>query len=459
MSDDPPYNPDTNGRTMSTPRLAPKPKPFDWVRNANQNELEVYLNAVDYRAGHVNALGTQSPVIAGVEHARTQLLRFDLDYRRRLGRISSAQKHKSPSFEQSVRRGMRWHVWGHGPWYTYLGAGAHTPTDAEHQAYLARNPFIGILSGSGNTPVYSPAAAAAPAAAGPSGHVIIDLAAAGVAVQTGTPIPPKPILPPNPGLAPLAPVGNRHAIKHPFTVADLGAYAMAKPNAPIKVVLQKLYEPAGSKHNARWMQSAMDIACTLICQEQEEQGMMMHIWLTNVLEDLQWHNECRGFVLKFGNSDSAVHVLDAAYRKGIKVFAPLDGGKVPEQNVTTDEYNKYVAAKAKHAADKKAYDAIYKKLQLWNDVYGVVADTVIPSAPDKDDEDFHMLSDEEMLKAGVGKEARKRKALAEAVCIDCGDPKCSCAQLAFPAAVAREAVKVAAQAGPTIAKAEPPAVA
>ena len=72
------------------------------------------------------------------------------------------------------------------------------------------------------------------------------------------------------------------------------------------------------------MHSAMDIACTLLAQDQ--QVMKMHTWLTNVLEDLQWHDECLGFVLKFGNSADAIHVLDAAYRKKIKVFAPLDGG-------------------------------------------------------------------------------------------------------------------------------------
>jgi hypothetical protein len=332
---------------------------------------------------------------------------------------------------------MRWRGWGQGPWYIYLGTYAHTPTDAEHQANVARS----VHGGGGG---------AGPSSAGPSStaaannnRVVIDLSgddrpaaaapvAVGAAVQTGVSIPPKPILPPYPIMPMSKPKGPLYPIKHPFSVDQIKACQDKNRPGFLRSLLARLYDPVGSPDNPFWMYKSIGIVCREVdpstaCLKTEE-------WLKRVLADLQWRGLCDDDVeLRFGNMEDAVRVLSIAYANKVMVFTPLDDGKVPDEYVTPEEAQKYTALKTKNDAEHVAYDAVYQELQNWNATYGALADTIIPPALDPEDEEVTMTAEHTL---GTGKttvEERKRKAIADTVCIDCDDPKCECVELTKPA--------------------------
>ena len=431
---DPPFDP--NRPNAPPGPSAPKKKSFWYIEEGTESEIQTWLNAVDYRAGHRFDGGSVSPAITDLAQAKKQLLRKDLGYRFRVAEIVKTQKHKRPTFEANVRRGKRWRGWGQGPWYVYLGTYAHTPTDAEHQAYIARRPSNAVGPSS--------AAVRSSAGAGPSSsaanRVVIDLSgddsqpaaaaaasssvAVGAAVQTGVVIPPKPILPPYPCMSMSKPKGPLYPTKHPYTEEQIKAYNDKHPGTGIRLILKKLYEPVGSPHNALWMYKAIGIVCREI--DPATACLMMEEWLKRVLASLQWEGFCEDFELRFGNEDDAVELLATAYTNKVMVFTPLDDGKVPTVYVDPEEAKKYTAIKTKFDADMEVYEAEYKKLEHWQDTYGALADTIIPPALDPNDEDVEMTT---VNFLGSGKtlvEERKRKAIADTVCIDCDDPKCGC---------------------------------
>ena len=338
-----------------------------------------------------------------------------------------------------MRRGLRWRGWGQGPWYIYLGTYAHTPTDAEHQEYLARHPSAAAGPSSAGPSSAGPSSAAA----ANNNRVVIDLSgddrpaaaapvAVGAAVQTGVSIPPKPILPPYPIMPMSKPKGPLYPIKHPFSHDQIKACQDKNRPGFLRSLLSRLYDPIGSPDNPFWMYKSIGIVCREVdpstaCLKTEE-------WLKRVLADLQWRGLCDDdFELRFGNREDAIRVLSIAYANKVMVFTPLDDGKVPDEYVTPEEAQKYTALKTKNDAEHVAYDAVYQELQNWNATYGALADTIIPPALDPDDEEVTMTAEHTLGTGKTAVEERKRKAIADTVCIDCDDPKCECVELTKPA--------------------------
>ena len=419
---DPLFNP---GRPNASTTTAPKPVAFDWVK-LKKDQLNLLLNAVNYRAGHTSETSNVSPAIDSAEHARTQLLRKDLVYRFRLREIAWSKKHKDPDFEKNVRLGMRWRGWEPAaPWYTYLGDGAHTPTDAEHQAYVTRTAHSRLPD--------RVSTSSASASSSSADRVVIDLVndtpppAVGAAVQTGVVIPPKPILPPHPHMNMPRPKGPLYPTKHPFTEAETKAMYDKNRVGYLKTFLKKLYDADGSPHNGYWMYKAMVYVCyemdpATACLKKEE-------WLQRVLEDLQWQGYCKGFTPRIGNENDGVKILSAAYANTIRVFTPLDDGLVPKEFTTPEAVKKYTEIKTKFDADMKVYEAAQKQLKEWQNTYGALADTIIPPALDPNDKDVEMTAVNMLGSGKTAVEERKRKAIATTMCIDCDNPQCECVEL------------------------------
>lgn len=336
---DPPYQPNGGGGKRKAP---PKPKPFAWVPDA-ADKLNVLLNYVEYRAE------SNAPAIESAAQARSQLLRNDLPYRSRLVRAAMCVGRSGqnfPQFERCVRNGMRWegdHM--PGPFYTYLGAGAHTPTVAEHGAWVA--PLTEV--------------------------------AQATAVLAGTPIPPRPRCPDDPGPPPAKPEGNRFPVKHPFTQEQLNDFAQRNPNIALKELFFHLYN-VPKQPVEEGMHSAMFTCCSLIAPLEVKQKMLE--WTKRIAADVRWQGHAVDFQVA-SDADSTRAVCILAFRHKIKVMAPLDSGPVPPKEVTQEQANEYHSLKNRHDEDVQAYKYAQRQIKIYDKKYGALARTVVPPAPDE----------------------------------------------------------------------------
>ena len=341
---DPPYQPNGGGGKRKAP---PKTKPFAWLSNseepANIEKLNAILNYVEYRASPT----VDSPAIRSAAHACAQLLRKDMPFRSRLNKAASRQG--SSLFVYWVRQGVRWGGGPRpGPFYTYLGAGAHTPTPAEHAAWLANNPD------------HPPAAVA-------------------TAVSAGTPIPPRPDCPDDPGPPPAKPEGNRFPVKHPFTQAEIDDFVQRNPNVSLKEMCVDLYH-VPKQAVEEGMRSAMLMCCRLITPLKVKENMFE--WTKRIAADLRWQGVTVDFQVK-ADSDSTCAVCFLAFKKGIKVMAPLDYGPVPPKEVTQAQADEYYRLKGAHCEAVQVYKYAQRQLKAYDKKYGALAGTVIPAAPDE----------------------------------------------------------------------------
>lgn len=334
---DPPYQPNGGGGKRKAP---PKTKPFAWVPDA-ADKLNVLLNYVEYRAGAID----DPPAIESAAQARSQLLRKDLPYRSRLVRAGAATRQNIPQFERCVRNGIRWGGYMPGPFYTYLGAGAHTPTVAEHDAWLA--PLTEV--------------------------------AQATAVLAGTPIPPRPLCPDDPGPPPAKPEGNRFPVKHPFTQEQLDDFAQRNPNIALKELFFHLYN-VPKQPVEEGMHSAMFTCCSLIAPLEVKQKMLE--WTKRIATDVRWQGHAVDFQVA-SDADYTCAVCILAFRHKIKVMAPLDSGPVPPKEVTQEQANEYHRLKNRHNKDVQAYKYAQRQIKIYDKKYGALARTVVPPAPDE----------------------------------------------------------------------------
>ena len=352
---DPSYHPNGGGK-----RKAPaKAKPFAWLEDLEEPEniekLNALLNYVGYRASPM----VDPPAIHSAAQACAQLLRKDLPYRSRLNKAASRQG--SSLFVHWVRNGLRWVQASYqtgdsytvetdyrpGPFYTYLGAGAHTPTAAEHADWLLNNP----------PPV----------------------AATATAVTTGTPIPPRPVCPDDPGPPPAKPEGNRYPTKHPFTQAELDDFARRNPNVSLRKMCVDLYN-LPKQPVEEGMRSAMLMCCRLITPLKVKENMLE--WTKRVAADVRWQGRTIDFQIA-ADSDSTCAVCFLAFNKGIKVMAPLDYGPVPPKEVTQAQEDEYHRLRRAHGEAVQAYKYAQRQLKAYDKKYGALARAMIPPAPDE----------------------------------------------------------------------------
>jgi hypothetical protein len=353
---DPSYQPNGGGGKRKAP---PKAKPFAWLSDseepANIAKLNAILNYVEYRASPT----VDSPAIRSAAHACGQLLRKDLPFRSRLNKAASRQGQSL--FVHWVRQGLRWMLPSYqtgdsytvetdyrpGPFYTYLGAGAHTPTTAEHADWLRNNP--------------PPAAATA------------------TAVLAGTPIPPRPDCPDDPGPPPAKPEGNRYPAKHPFTQAELDDFFKRNPKVSLQEMCVDLYH-VPKQPVEEGMRSAMLMCCRLITPLKVKENMLE--WTKRIAADVRWQGRTIDFQIT-GDSDSTCAVCFLAFNKGIKVMAPLDYGPVPPKEVTQAQEDEYHRLKRAHDEAVQAYKYAQRQLRAYDKKYGALARAVIPPAPDE----------------------------------------------------------------------------
>lgn len=330
-ANDPPYHP--NGK-----RKAPaRGKPFAWLSDQedpeNLKKLNALLNYVGYRASPVDA-----PAIHSAAQACVQLLRNDLPYRKLLKKVATIQG--CPGFVYRVRNGLRGDTDRPGPFYTYLGTDAHTPTAAEHAEWLANNP--------------PPALATA------------------TTVSTGTTIPPRPDCPVDPGPPPAKPEGNRYPAKHPFTEDELKFFTH-NPHVSFPGMFFELYKAYKQPEGGMFL--AMSVCCRLVTPLKFKENMLE--WTRRIAADLRWQGVAVDSQI---TADSDImRVCYLAYSKGIKVMAPLDNGPVPPKEVTQAQEDEYHRLKCAHDKAVQAYKCAQRKLKAYDKKYGAV----IPPAPDE----------------------------------------------------------------------------
>lgn len=178
---------------------------------------------------------------------------------------------------------------------------------------------------------------------------------------------------------------------------------------------------------------AAEFCCAMITPLKADRAMK--IWVERVLEDLRYQRGWHGLDSPaMSDSDLArTGVFSLALCRGINIFTQLDGGPAPSNEVTDAQKKEYFDLLRRHDLDLKAYQKAQEQLKTWIDVYGD-----IPAEPEQSD-DFQVLTQpgEEHL----AKKARNDKLLAEAVCLGCHDPSCSCNNAAAAFAAAAVAVK------------------
>ena len=354
---DPPYRPNGGSGKRKAPA---KSKPFAWLSDsedpANVRKLNALLNYVGYRASPM----VDPPAIHSAAQACAQLLRKDLPYRSRLNKAASRQS--SPMFVYWVRNGWRWVQASYrtgdsytvetdyrpGPFYTYLGAGAHTPTAAEHADWLLNHP--------------PPAAAAA------------------TAVSAGTPIPPRPDCPDDPGAPPTKPEGNRYPVKHPFTQAELDDFVRRNPNVSLQNMCVDLYH-VPKQPVEEGMRSAMLMCCRLVTPLKVKENMLE--WTKRIAADLRWQGVAVDFQINPDAYSTCAAVCLLAFRRGIKVMAPLDYGPVPPKEVTQAQADDYHRLTRAHSEAVQAYKYAQQQLKAYDKKYGALARAVVPPAPDE----------------------------------------------------------------------------
>lgn len=385
-ADDPTYHPTGSGKR----KAPPKPKPYAWIYPPSDGvdtpELIQKLNDV---LNFVSYCCTETFVpITTPDSARYALLKTD--FRARLYYVTP--HHNKMHFGEMVRQGLRYDGWKTiAPYYTYLGENAYTPTEMEHTANLAK---LGTATQSPPEP----------------------------------PIPVRPIMPPDPGKAPAKPVGVIHPIKHPFTKQDLDNYAARNPDNPIAQQVMRLYNIPSSHSIAAQMYLAADFCCHMITPLTPKDSL--RTWVRRVIAELRWRDIKVGYHRDSGNYQDTRQVFEWAKDNKIMVFTGLDDGPLHTDIVSASAMRTYVDLKRKWDADVIAYNQALKDLQAWTRKYG----NRVPPKP-AEDETFQILTP--VGEEHLAKKRRVAELLANAVCLDCKDPNCTCKQLPSQNATAK----------------------
>lgn len=326
----------------------PKEAPYEWIRKlaecgppernaATEAKLNAVLNFVDYKGERFVYLVDAVTVLLDSTHST--------EYRRRLQ--GCAMIGKRDDFVDKVAGGRR---------YT---RDVHTP-------------YIDHFRGP--DPV---TATAAPIAVGQP------VASAGglfVPPKDKDCAPPKPILAPHPGPAPVKPDGKRYAFVQPFTVSEINAYNDQHPTEPIRMVI--------NQRHANWSDEPPEIK-TVLCMWQVAAALgspmraqaRVHEWICNIYRYLNWEGGVR-----MGTAPSPKSILEQsnfiklALDYNMDIFTPLDGTPCHgSKTVTREEVNKYSDDLIEHSRKLHNHLESKRRFDEWMDRWHV------PDAPPADE--------------------------------------------------------------------------
>ena len=370
------------------------PMPYEWIRQLVETDDKVRLNAI------LNFVDYQGPPFAYLSNAVAILLdsTHTTDYRSRLK--GCATSGKRDHFVQEVTAGRRYtrKIWIRTPYTDHF-----------------RKP----------DPV---TATAAPIAVGQP------VASAGglfVPPKDKDCAPPKPILAPHPGPAPVKPEGKRYAFVQPFTVAEINAYNDQHPTEPIRIVI--------NHRHSNWSDEPPEIK-TVLCMWQVAAALdsplraqaRVHEWVCNIYRYLNWEGGVR-----MGTAPSPKSILEQsnfiklALDYNIDIFTPLDGMPCHGcKTVTREEVNKYSDDLIEHSRKLHNHLESKRRFDEWMDRWHV------PDAPPADE------CAEVAPPAGTSWEARDKELRANAIELYSSDEEEGDATGESPKKKAKATVKV-----------------
>ena len=325
----------------------PKEPPYEWIRKLsaidNKARLNALLNFVDYQ-GHPFKYAPEAVELL-LDSPRS------MEYRRRLQ--GCAIMGKKDDFVRKVMEGRRYTREIRTPFLNHF----HLPDPVTATA-------APIAVGQ---PVPSTSASASSSSGRFEPPKAKDCA------------PPKPILAPHPGPAPVKPHGKRYAWVHPFKGWEINQYDTQHPTETIRMVI--------NQRHSNWADEPPEIK-TVLCMWQVAAALdspiraqgRVHEWICNIYRYLIWEGSVR-----LGAAPSAKSVLEQsnfiklALDHNVDIFPPFDGTQRITFVVTQEQVNKYNEDLFKHSRTLHAHLESKRRFDEWMDRWHV------PEAPPADE--------------------------------------------------------------------------
>ena len=401
--DDPPYRPDASIGAAARGSSKAREKPYGWIAGMSPGKTNALLNFVGYDGGQLRSDA----------EGRSVLMNTALPYRNRLQKAK--YKARQPNFEHFVRNCPCWR-WEPRCDKTYH---THFPYNSAPTVVAPTSAPTTVSCGGRRTMSTErrPSRAALLAARADAADAA-DATDAAPVVPIGTLIPPRPILPANPGAPPNKPHGSLYPVSHDFTEKALDDFCRNNPDVSLIQMINNRSRIPGQNPDEQTY-SAMTTCCWIVTPLKPAESQKA--WCDKLTKEVYWRGGC------IHNHDSLtqvgqINIIKHARMHGVDVFTSRTA---PRAYASHEDVCSFLTLKSKHLSDVKAYDRAAVDLKAWNDKYGAQASVAV------DDEDCVMVT--KIGQEGDAKRERNQKLLAAAVCIDCTNPDCGCTAFATPA--------------------------